>query len=208
MPVGDARALEEASWLTWWATWWRLEGGRDDAADRERGGCGHGGIVLGLVEAHAFDCPHRPRRAIVCGSRHWNDPAPIEAALKALPPHSVVLHGACPTGADALADLLATRRKIRIERFEADWERYGKCAGPLRNAAMLAAGADLVLAFWDGASRGTANMIGIARAAGVEVRVARERAKCREEHARGHASGHHACVGYSRARGPVEARRP
>ncbi len=129
--------------------------------------------ALGITEAHAFDCALRPRRAIFCGSRHWTDARPIEAALKALPRHSVVLHGACPTGADAFAHLLATRLKLPVERFPADWKRYGLRAGPIRNAAMLASGADLVEAFWDGESRGTGGMIKIAEAAGVEVRVTR-----------------------------------
>ena len=42
--------------------------------------------------------------------------------------------------------------------FPAQWERYGKRAGPIRNAAM-AKYADYGVALWDGESRGTAHMI-------------------------------------------------
>ncbi len=40
-------------------------------------------------------------------------------------------------------------------KFPADWDRYGKAAGPLRNAAMVTAGADLCVAFMHPTSRGT-----------------------------------------------------
>jgi hypothetical protein len=84
-----------------------------------------------------------------------------------------LIHGACPTGADALADQWISQSNIRssrvaIERFTADWERDGKAAGPIRNSRMLAEGKpDIVLAFPGG--RGTADMVRKAKAAGVMV---------------------------------------
>ena len=59
---------------------------------------------------------------------------------------------------------------IECLTFPADWKTYGRAAGPLRNARMIAEGKpDLVLAFPGG--RGTADMTRKARAAGVEVRA-------------------------------------
>ena len=58
--------------------------------------------------------------------------------------------------------------------FEAYWDEYGKSAGPIRNRQMLnyALGAEaIVVAFWDGKSRGTANMINIAKRSNAEVHV-------------------------------------
>lgn len=66
---------------------------------------------------------------------------------------------ACVYGADNF---------IRVEEYPADWARFGKSAGYLRNKQMLEEGKpDLVVAFPGG--RGTANMIAIAMKAGVKV---------------------------------------
>lgn len=75
-------------------------------------------------------------------------------------------------GADFLADDIACQRGWGRKVFQADWHKHGKSAGPVRNMQMLAeGGAQLVIAFWDGKSTGTAHMISIAQAAGLGVRV-------------------------------------
>jgi len=73
-------------------------------------------------------------------------------------------------GADRLGERFARERGYRIERFPADWNRDGYAAGPVRNAQM-AENADALIAFWDGQSRGTKNMIENARRKGLGVRV-------------------------------------
>ena len=66
------------------------------------------------------------------------------------------------------ADIL----QLNTECYLADWERLGRGAGPERNRRMLEqSNPDLVLAFWDGKSRGTKHMIEIAEKAGVPVIV-------------------------------------
>jgi hypothetical protein len=56
--------------------------------------------------------------------------------------------------------------------FPADWGTFGKRAGPIRNKQMLEEGKpDLVIAFWDGNSPGTKNMIDQAQAKGISVKV-------------------------------------
>lgn len=64
-------------------------------------------------------------------------------------------------GIDKLALQYAIMRGIRKERFEADWDTHGKKAGILRNIEMIDA-ADMVVAFWDGQSRGTKHAINYA----------------------------------------------
>lgn len=72
-------------------------------------------------------------------------------------------------GADALAEYYARKNSIPIEVYHANWEQYGKAAGAIRNTQMLLDGEpDLVIAFPGG--KGTANMIKVAKAAGVETR--------------------------------------
>ena len=61
-------------------------------------------------------------------------------------------------GADTLGKRWATENSIPVKSFKAEWGKYGAGAGPRRNAEMAVA-ADLVVAFYDGSSRGTTNML-------------------------------------------------
>lgn len=61
-------------------------------------------------------------------------------------------------GADALGAEWATHFQIPIQHFPAKWDEYGKVAGYIRNAEMAEHG-DMLIAFWDGKSKGTMNMI-------------------------------------------------
>lgn len=108
-------------------------------------------------------------RVIVCGGRDYADKEAITAELSMLPPGTVVVHGGAP-GTDSIAGEVAKALGLTVEAHPADWQRWGRAAGPRRNAEMLAMGADLVVAFPGG--RGTADMVRRAQAAGVPVRMA------------------------------------
>jgi hypothetical protein len=95
-------------------------------------------------------------RVLITGSRTWQDWRPICDALDALldehPEGLVIVHGACRTGADDLARQWAFRAlragsPVRTEPHPADWGTHGKSAGFVRNAEMVATGADKCLAF-------------------------------------------------------------
>ena len=73
-------------------------------------------------------------------------------------------------GVDQIGEKYAASRGLDCIRFPADWEKYGKRAGYLRNQQM-AENADALATFWDGQSRGTKHMIEIAKAHGLAVRV-------------------------------------
>ena len=110
-------------------------------------------------------------RVLICGSRNWTDGEAIFAALEALPGVHVVIEGEAP-GADSLARDAAYALGIPVLPFPADWEKYGRAAGPIRNQQMLEEGTpDLVLAFPIGSSPGTWDMVRRAQAAGIEVRI-------------------------------------
>jgi len=64
-------------------------------------------------------------------------------------------------GADKLGEQYAKEKNYPIKHFPANWNKYGKAAGPKRNQQM-ANYADALVAFWDGKSRGTKNMIELA----------------------------------------------
>lgn len=85
----------------------------------------------------------------------------------------VVVHGACLTGADRIAQDWCAQMfggVVVEEPHPADWETYGRRAGPIRNQRMVSLGADLVLAF-PGKGRGTWGTVAMARKAGIPVRI-------------------------------------
>ncbi|MEV8638969.1 DUF2493 domain-containing protein [Streptosporangium sp. NPDC051023] len=113
-------------------------------------------------------------RILVTGSRRFTDAAVLEAALLdtwhdvvALGGTIVIVHGHA-RGADRLADAWACRNGVEVERYPADWAT-GRGAGPRRNAAMVALGADLVIAAPQGRSLGTRDCMRRAAQAGIEI---------------------------------------
>lgn len=71
-------------------------------------------------------------------------------------------------GADSLGEKYACAKGYSIQRFPADWNTWGKRTGYIRNSQM-ATYSDVLIAFWDGKSRGTKNMIDIAQRLGLKV---------------------------------------
>ncbi len=111
-------------------------------------------------------------RVLFCGSRNWTDQVAIISQLNDLPADTVIIHGGA-RGADEMAGKMAEDiLGMEVEVYEADWERYGRAAGPIRNKRMLDEGKpDLVIAFMKPESKGTKNMVEIAEKAGVPVQV-------------------------------------
>lgn len=85
--------------------------------------------------------------------------------------------GDCRTGLDAFVQAWARRRwmivwRMRCLVYEADWDRFGKAAGPKRNAVMVADGADEMHAWFappPALNRGTTGCCKLARRAGIPV---------------------------------------
>ena len=117
-------------------------------------------------------------RALVTGSRDWtgweilaalND---VRATAEAEGRELVVVHGACPTGADAFADTWIRTTGVLFERWPAHWRPngiYNPQAGILRNAKMVGLGADVCLAFIRNGSRGATHCAGLSEAAGIQT---------------------------------------
>ena len=107
-------------------------------------------------------------RIIICGGRTYADRARVGAVLdEYAAAKPTIVHGGAP-GADTLADREARARGLRVETFPAQWDVHGKAAGPIRNEAMVGAGADLVIAFAGGT--GTADCLRRAKRAGIPTR--------------------------------------
>lgn len=75
-------------------------------------------------------------------------------------------------GADALGEQWAKARAVRLECFPAQWDRYGKAAGFVRNRQMAWYATHLI-AYWDGQSKGTGHMIAAAKEDGLALWVRR-----------------------------------
>lgn len=117
-------------------------------------------------------------RILITGSRDWSDEKAIENAIIDLSnwypfqwEDVVIVHGDCPTGADAIAQRFAEEVGLITERHPADWNKFGKFAGPKRNMEMVDLGADVVLAFPKGVSKGTRGCLKYAQEAGLTVKV-------------------------------------
>jgi hypothetical protein len=108
-------------------------------------------------------------KVVVCGSRDWTDAAAIADRLDKLPWPFIIEGGA--EGADNIAGNYAVRRGLPHATVPANWLRYGKRAGHLRNGWMLDLQPDLVIAFQRNGSRGTQNTIDEARRRGIPVEV-------------------------------------
>jgi hypothetical protein len=113
-------------------------------------------------------------RILVTGSRDWWDVDTVRRAIfrelyEMKCPHqwATLIHGDCPTGADRIADDYAKTFGMRVERFPADWARFGKSAGFKRNAAMVEQRPDVCLAFIRANSRGASMTAALAEKASI-----------------------------------------
>lgn len=113
-------------------------------------------------------------RVLICGSRDYDNSAKMTEVFDTLERTSkelIIIEGGA-RGADTMARRIAQKRGIWVEEYPALWDKYGKAAGPIRNAQMLKEGKpDIVYAFFTDhtRSKGTANMVAQARAKGVQV---------------------------------------
>ena len=114
-------------------------------------------------------------KLMICGSRTLDNPAYVWTALSHLQKHmpdldiSQIVSGTC-YGPDQNGEDWAYERNIPCSYFPADWNRYGKSAGYRRNVTMVEY-SDIVIAIWDGVSKGTLHSINLARSKNVPVWV-------------------------------------
>lgn len=112
-------------------------------------------------------------KLIIAGGRDFCDEALIERSIRELIkegtiPRDFTLVCGMARGADITAYRLCKRKGSNIEEFPAQWDLYGKSAGHRRNREM-GDNADMLLAFWDGESRGTKGMIQYMKSLGKPV---------------------------------------
>jgi len=116
-------------------------------------------------------------KVIVAGGRDFNDRDLLFSTLDGMftygddmLPSGVEIVSGAARGADSLAIDWAVVNWVPLKEFPANWAKYGRAAGPIRNREM-AEYADELVAFWDGTSHGTQHMIETAEAMDMPVRI-------------------------------------
>lgn len=113
---------------------------------------------------------------LVSGSRDWDDDNAIEAVLEelqALPKHAIVVHGDC-RGIDKVADATARMLGLEVRSYPANWRRFDRLAGRIRNVEMFdKERPDLFLGFHEDIkrSKGTKHAYNLARSRGIPAKI-------------------------------------
>ena len=113
---------------------------------------------------------------IICGGRDFDDYELFQNCMDRLLTYyeEIRLVSGHASGADRFAERYAAERGIEIEVFPAEWKKYGRAAGPIRNREMLDYAKEAIpeiAAFWDGKSKGTKDMLKRAQDAGVKIHI-------------------------------------
>jgi hypothetical protein len=106
----------------------------------------------------------------IVGSREFKNYELFSDVMKQyLSDISWVVSGGAP-GADSLAEKWAKENKKMLTIYPADWFNLGKRAGYVRNTDIVK-NSDMIIAFWDGKSKGTKHTIGLAQKMGKECKI-------------------------------------
>jgi hypothetical protein len=104
-------------------------------------------------------------KLIIAGGRGFNNYDMLTTAVNNLidrhPDIDIIVSGTA-RGADELGERYAKDNSVTVERYPAQWDKYGKSAGYRRNEQMAEL-ADACICFWDGVSKGTEHMINLSR---------------------------------------------
>ena len=116
-------------------------------------------------------------KILICGGRHFCDYALLESIADNVVKEQVfseieIVSGHC-VGADRMGEEYAKRRNYALKVFPAEWKKYGKRAGPIRNKQMIDYIAEfenkIVIAFTSPNTKGTKNTIALAKKANIRV---------------------------------------
>ncbi|MBQ9082997.1 MAG: DUF2493 domain-containing protein [Clostridia bacterium] len=115
------------------------------------------------------------RRVVVAGCRYYCNYEEAKEFIdrcisRIRMEYTLVFVSGCCRGADALGERYAQEHGFLIERHPAEWERFGRQAGPIRNRCMVQC-SDFIICFWDGQSTGTASLIDYAREMSKPIRI-------------------------------------
>ena len=121
-------------------------------------------------------------RVIVAGTRIFTDQQLLYSTLDSIladyseDKYKIIIISGCAKGADSIAIQYAKDHDHEIKKFPAEWDKLGKSAGVRRNLQMAQYASDvhhqgLLVAFWNGESPGTKNMIEVAKRYNLPVQI-------------------------------------
>ena len=116
------------------------------------------------------------KRVLICGGISFSDEELFNKTLdEMIDKENTILVSGHAKGADTLAEKYAEKHGIEIKIFPPEWSKYGRAAGPIRNKQMLdyisKADENLVIAFWNGQSKGTKHTVETANKMGIKVQI-------------------------------------
>jgi hypothetical protein len=111
-------------------------------------------------------------KILACGDRDWGDHNLIHETLAKFGQDTILVVGGA-RGADTIAENCGHELGFTVLVFPANWDQFGKRAGPIRNRQMLNEKPDLVIAFHDDlqASKGTKDTVTEAHKRNIKVQV-------------------------------------
>ena len=113
-------------------------------------------------------------KIIIAGGRGYNcyttlkNVCDLVISDRQLKPNDIEIVSGGAKGADTLGEQYAKENNYPLKKFPADWELHGKSAGYIRNKQMAEYG-DILIAFWDGESKGTKHMIDLAHDRNLDI---------------------------------------
>jgi predicted Rossmann fold nucleotide-binding protein DprA/Smf involved in DNA uptake len=106
----------------------------------------------------------------IVGSRHFADPERVTDYVKGLPAGSSIITGSA-SGVDAAATRAARTRGLPVQVMPASFDELADASRSVARNQRLVDACDVLVAFWDGASKGTRSTVERALDAGKEVHV-------------------------------------
>ena len=105
------------------------------------------------------------KKVVIGGCRDYTDYEFFKSKLDEILTYQhgeiTMISGHC-SGVDRMGERYAEEKGFRVKIFLPEWDKYGRAAGPMRNKEMVAC-ADLIIAFWNGRSKGTSSLIQYAK---------------------------------------------
>jgi predicted Rossmann fold nucleotide-binding protein DprA/Smf involved in DNA uptake len=109
-------------------------------------------------------------RVAIVGSRHFSDPARVSDYVNSLPPRASIITGSA-SGVDAAATKAARERGIPVQVMPASFDEMADATKAAARNQRLIDACDVLVAFWDGSSKGTRSTVERALDSGKEVHV-------------------------------------
>jgi len=109
-------------------------------------------------------------RVAIVGSRHFSDPVRVIDYVKSLPPRASIITGSA-SGVDAAATKAAREKGIPVQVIPASFDEMADASKSAARNQRLVDACDVLVAFWDGGSKGTRSTVERALDSGKEVHV-------------------------------------